>query len=592
MLNKFKNKKAHDNKENQEIKHPEVRYLPTLVGIITPLSLILTIPPLRGNWVNTENLSVDYYHDFKADVACLSLAFIFQVIGTIALLFRFWEKKIRINTLLTIIFLTLHASIVIYYERWQMYYYKLILNLIGISISAISILLLIIDYFKSNYLINKNSGIVNKQRMLIIYFILNTVWGKIGTIIFCILEDWEFVDGLYFVLLTNATIGFGDITPNNRSSQLFLFFYAFIGIIFMGLFINSIRIVLLGEIENKFLKKLKEVEKSTKERINESENESDENESDESENAMKNNQNSSDNAIGSSQNDNINTRIKNQTESGVVNLLNFNFDYKNASSIRKKQRELAHKEKSAIIRRQFFFAVIYLLLFWFLGGVIFMYSEDWSYFDAINFCFISFTTIGYGNITPTTFHGKIIFIGYAILGLVAATYLISVGTQLGAFTMHRKIENVHADYKMELHHNRFNHKRKQLIKEFEREIVTDYDSTTNGDNKDELICNLVAMSKIYQKLVANLIADHDSVLTKEITDKKEFVYLEEYHYLYCHLLNQTSKKMELNKKRRLKKSENKIISKLDFDFMDDTLHSNDNNPESGYMDQADNDLVP
>ncbi|KAI9296411.1 voltage-gated potassium channel [Neoconidiobolus thromboides FSU 785] len=584
----FKNNNDNDNdKDNYKVKHPELRILPTLVGIVTPLSLILTIPPLEGNWISLESLSEEQYQIYNANIACLSLAIIFQIIGTITLLFRFWERKIRSNTLLTVVFLSLHViciiiSIIIYYERWQKHYYNLVLNLVGILVSATSILFLMIDYFKNNHLINKNSGIVNKQRMFIIYLILNTVWGKIGTIIFCILEDWGFVDGLYFILVTNTTIGFGDVFPNNQSSQIFLFFYALIGIVFMGLFINAIRIALLEKIETKFLLKLKEIEDNRKKNKIKDIKERDNNESE--------NINDS---------DQINNVKYNSNQCQIITLLNSKLDYKNASFIRRKKRKLVNKEKLIIIKRQFIFAIIYLLLFWFLGGVIFMYSENWTYFESFNFCFVSFTTIGYGNITPKTLHGKVVFIVYALLGLVAATYLISIGTELGSFVLYKRIENLHANYKIKLQQNKFSQTREQLVKDFESEIIKNNHSILNDNNKDELICNLVAMSKIYQKLIANLIADQDNVLTREILEKKEFIYLEEYHYLYCHLLNQMSKNMEVSEQKELKNNEKKMISKLNFDFMDDVMLNYDiksksfNTVKSNYFQQEANDnLIP
>ncbi|KAI9296412.1 voltage-gated potassium channel [Neoconidiobolus thromboides FSU 785] len=561
IFSKFKkesNNHKDEDKDIYKIKHPELRYLPMVVGIITPLSLILTIPPLEGNWLVKESLNADQYYNYKINIACLSLAIIFQIIGTITLLLRFWEKKVRINTLLTVVFLFLHVSfisvsVMIYYESWRKYNDRFVFNLIGLSVSAISIIFLIIDFFKNNYLLNKNSGIVNNQRMLIIYLILNTIWGKIGTIIFCTIENWNFVDGLYFILATNTTIGFGDMFPSNLNSQVFLFFYAIIGIIFMGLFINSIRVVILEKIEIKFLLKLKEIEDNRKK------------------NKTKNNGRKSVENGGVDHNDQNSNILDGNDQNPIIALLSSNWDYKNATYIRKKQHRLVSKEKLIIIKRQFIFAIIYLLLFWFLGGVIFMYSENWTYFESFNFCFVSFTTIGYGNITPKTPYGKVIFIAYVILGLVAATYLISIGTELGSFVLYKRIENLHTNYKIKLQQNKFGQTREQLVKEFEREILKNNDNILNHDNKDELILNLVVMSKIYQKLVANLIVDHDSVLTKEIIDKKEFAYLEEYHYLYCHLLSQTSNKMELKERKELKNSEEKMVNKLNFDFMDDVL---------------------
>ncbi|XP_068229250.1 potassium channel subfamily K member 15-like [Palaemon carinicauda] len=45
-------------------------------------------------------------------------------------------------------------------------------------------------------------------------------------------------------------------------------------------------------------------------------------------------------------------------------------------------------------------AVISLLVFIALGGAFFMWREDWTFMESIYFCFISTTTIGFGDLVP------------------------------------------------------------------------------------------------------------------------------------------------------------------------------------------------
>ncbi|KAA1478158.1 voltage-gated potassium channel [Dentipellis sp. KUC8613] len=65
-------------------------------------------------------------------------------------------------------------------------------------------------------------------------------------------------------------------------------------------------------------------------------------------------------------------------------------------------------------------------IFWTIGAVIFSHTENWSYGSALYFCFITFTTIGYGDLAPVTQVGRAIFIFWALLGVCAMTILISV----------------------------------------------------------------------------------------------------------------------------------------------------------------------
>lgn len=51
------------------------------------------------------------------------------------------------------------------------------------------------------------------------------------------------------------------------------------------------------------------------------------------------------------------------------------------------------------------------------GAIFFHYTEKLNWVDAFYFCTITLTTIGYGDITPTTNLGKIFTSFYAILGI-------------------------------------------------------------------------------------------------------------------------------------------------------------------------------
>ena len=41
-----------------------------------------------------------------------------------------------------------------------------------------------------------------------------------------------------------------------------------------------------------------------------------------------------------------------------------------------------------------------LAIFFASGAVLFTFWEDWSFFDAFYFCFVTSTTIGFGDMTP------------------------------------------------------------------------------------------------------------------------------------------------------------------------------------------------
>jgi hypothetical protein len=52
----------------------------------------------------------------------------------------------------------------------------------------------------------------------------------VGTVVYRLLEDWSWVDSLYFSVVAVTTVGFGDLTPSTDVSKLFTVVYILSGI--------------------------------------------------------------------------------------------------------------------------------------------------------------------------------------------------------------------------------------------------------------------------------------------------------------------------------------------------------------------------
>ena len=61
----------------------------------------------------------------------------------------------------------------------------------------------------------------------------------VGTVVYALLEDWSWVDSLYFSVVAVTTVGFGDLTPTSDASKLFTVFYILSGISIITTYLNA-----------------------------------------------------------------------------------------------------------------------------------------------------------------------------------------------------------------------------------------------------------------------------------------------------------------------------------------------------------------
>lgn len=103
------------------------------------------------------------------------------------------------------------------------------------------------------------SGVTRRQRSLLIVVILLLVYIAFGALVNSFLIDLDFIDGLYFTVVSIETVGFGDIVPDNTSSRVFMCFYIIFGILNLGVAVGVARETIFEQLQNSYQKRLAKI---------------------------------------------------------------------------------------------------------------------------------------------------------------------------------------------------------------------------------------------------------------------------------------------------------------------------------------------
>ncbi|EGU88706.1 hypothetical protein FOXB_00777 [Fusarium oxysporum f. sp. conglutinans Fo5176] len=247
----------------------------------------------------------------------------------------------------------------------------------------------------------KDLLLTTSQRTLMLQSILLLIYLLLGAYIFSEIESWNYLDAVYWTVVTLFTVGFGDYYPATDLGRALLLPFALAGIISLGLVISSVRNLILEHGSR---------------------------------------------CVGA--------RIDDRKRGKIIRKMLLNGDNKTfdpihedfqislARSTESRQSEFERRKaefqlmrriqtKSSTHRRWVAMAIstFLWLLLWLVGACIFQKAEQayqgWSYFDAFYFCFEAWTTIGYGDLTPVSNAGRSFYVFWSLLALPTMTVLIS-----------------------------------------------------------------------------------------------------------------------------------------------------------------------
>ncbi|KAK8847583.1 hypothetical protein IAR55_005442 [Kwoniella newhampshirensis] len=348
---------------------------------------------------------------------------------------------------------------------------------------------LIYDLVRTPDFKRSGSGLTPKQRNLVIITMMMLVYLALGALCFNFLVPHiSFQNALYYTVVTIETIGFGDVTPSTIGAKIFLFFYAPVGILTLAVTVGTARDTIVESWNAAYRRRRHEMLKRHRIRKRQREEEAAKRAAIEKRleevgkpvwiatrgggvrggaKGKKLNVGAlSDQDIEGVEREAMNNLAISRGESrGGEALMGMSHhgdeaggsleggeeqkrsfddlqrreDELNQQSLsseegyREIQERLAKEEKMENWIK-FAFAMTLFLLFWLVGATVFCKTEDWSWFVAFYFCFVTFTTIGYGEVAPQTPAGRAFFIIWAIFGVATVTLLIAVLTE--AYSRH------------------------------------------------------------------------------------------------------------------------------------------------------------
>ncbi|KAF7542099.1 hypothetical protein G7054_g123 [Neopestalotiopsis clavispora] len=249
----------------------------------------------------------------------------------------------------------------------------------------------------------KDFDLTSSQRTLMLQTIMFLMYLLLGALVFSHIENWQYLDTVYWADVTLFTVGYGDYSPMTTLGRGLLIPYALVGVISLGLVIGSIRSLILDRgkrrldarmLENKRRQYLRHLRHRGKDGIL---------------HPIETNSREADLELDVSQ-------------SPLTELERREMEFHLMRKIQKRASTKRRWMAMAISASTWF-------VLWTVGAKIFQESEapyqGWSYFDAFYFAFTGLTTIGYGDLSPVSPCGKAFFVFWSLLALPTMTVLIS-----------------------------------------------------------------------------------------------------------------------------------------------------------------------
>ena len=250
---------------------------------------------------------------------------------------------------------------------------------------------------------DKDFELTMSQRTLMLQTLAFLVYLLVGALIFSHIENWKYLDGIYWADVTLFTIGFGDFSPQTTLGRALLMPYALVGVTSLGLVIGSIRGLALDRGKRRLdVRMLEKKRRQLIRRITRKGNEG----------LLEPIDGGTSDAYPATKGEDL-PRTELERRRKEFSLMR---KIQNQTSVRRRWTAMAISTSTWIV-------------LWLVGARIFQTCESeyqgWSYFDGVYFAYTALTTIGYGDLTPVSNGAKSFFVFWSLIALPTMTVFIS-----------------------------------------------------------------------------------------------------------------------------------------------------------------------
>ncbi|USP82407.1 potassium channel [Curvularia clavata] len=247
--------------------------------------------------------------------------------------------------------------------------------------------------YKGHY--DREFRLTASQRTLMLQTIAFMGYLLVGALIFSYVENWMFLDAVFWANFTLLTMGFGgEFVPKTHTGRSLLIPYAIGGLVTVGLVIGSIRSLVLEHGKQKMTARFTEVKRQK-----------------------------------------VLEPIDEETKTIRISPFEkLTFCSKGLSESQRREQEFrVMRRVQELSERKRRYTALALsttaaLTLWFMGALVFWYSEEpqgFSYFVSLYYAYVSLLTIGYGDYVVQSNAGKAFMVFWSLVAVPTLTILIS-----------------------------------------------------------------------------------------------------------------------------------------------------------------------